>query len=99
MTVRYATQDSEKHGYSNISKKRTKRSAKLRKRSSKLEIRLGKWRGESTEWKDTHFKRKEGFNMESILILATLIAPIVTGVVQAVKAGFTVKKNLLPFVA
>jgi len=37
--------------------------------------------------------------MESILILATLIAPIVTGVVQAVKAGFTVKKNLLPFVA
>lgn len=37
--------------------------------------------------------------MEQILILATLIAPIVTGMVQALKAGFTIKKNLLPFVA
>lgn len=37
--------------------------------------------------------------MEEILILATLIAPIVTGVVQALKTGFNIKKNLLTFVA
>ncbi|UUI41194.1 holin [Oceanobacillus oncorhynchi] len=37
--------------------------------------------------------------MQEILVLATLLAPIITGVVQALKVGFTIKKNLLPFVA
>lgn len=37
--------------------------------------------------------------MESILVLATLIAPIVTGLVQAIKVAFTIRKSLLPFVA
>ncbi|WP_306981350.1 holin [Alkalicoccobacillus murimartini] len=31
--------------------------------------------------------------------MATLIVPIVTGVVQAVKVGFTVTKNFLPLIA
>ena len=37
--------------------------------------------------------------MSEILLLATLIAPIVTGVVQAVKVGFTITKNYLPLIA
>lgn len=37
--------------------------------------------------------------MNEILLLATLIAPIVTGVVQAVKVGFTLSKNYLPLIA
>ncbi|WP_368654593.1 holin [Ornithinibacillus sp. 4-3] len=37
--------------------------------------------------------------MESILVLATLIAPIVTGLVQAIKVAFPIRKSLLPFVA
>ncbi|TSB47115.1 holin [Alkalicoccobacillus porphyridii] len=37
--------------------------------------------------------------MNEILLLSTLIAPMVTGVVQAVKVGFTLSKNFLPLIA
>ncbi|MGJ9383252.1 holin [Salipaludibacillus sp. CF4.18] len=37
--------------------------------------------------------------MEQILILATVIAPIATGLVQAVKKSINIKKEYMPMIA